>query len=121
MMSTNQPTQTSALDPASLRPKQGWRAKLFAKMMARSNQSHDAQVAPYKRRLLADLHGYLLEIGPGAGANFDFFAPDVRWVGVEPNPYMSPYLRAAAAGHGLKIDLRTGYTEALPVAGQSMD
>jgi ubiquinone/menaquinone biosynthesis C-methylase UbiE len=120
-MTTSQPNPTNSLDPNDLRPKQGLRARLFAKMMARGNDTHDRQITPYKRRLLADLHGDLVEIGPGAGANFEFYAPDVRWVGVEPNPYMFPYLRAAAVQHGIAIDLRTGYTEALPVADQSAD
>ena len=101
-----------------LPPKRGLRARLFAKAMAGSD-THDLLIAPYKRRLLADLRGDVLEIGPGAGANFIYFAPDGRWEGVEPNPYMFRYLRAAAKGRA--IDLRTGYTELLPVADQSMD
>jgi ubiquinone/menaquinone biosynthesis C-methylase UbiE len=111
----------SASTPEPLRPKHGLRSWLFAKMMARVDSVHDLLIEPYKRRLLADLHGEVLEIGPGSGANFDYFAPDVRWVGVEPNPYMHPYLRATAAEHGRTIDLRTGYTEQLPAADQSVD
>jgi SAM-dependent methyltransferase len=113
--------QLKTIDPALLRPKRGLRARLFAKMMARGNDLHDVLIAPYKKRLLADLHGDLLEIGPGAGANFGYYAPDVRWVGVEPNPYMYSYLRATAAEYGHTIDLRTGYTEALPAGDESMD
>ena len=89
--------------------------------MAQGSDIHDELIAPYKARLLADLHGDVLEIGPGSGPNFAYYAPDVRWVGVEPNPYMYPYLRANADAQGRAIDLRTGYTEALPVADASMD
>src|SRR5690606_22821288 len=78
-------------------------------------------IAPYKRRLLAELHGDVLEIGPGSGPNFAYYAPDVRWVGVEPNPYMYPYLRASAVEQGRTIDLRTAYTEALAADDASMD
>lgn len=109
------------IDPAHLRPKRGLRAWLFAKVMNKGSDTHDLMIAPYKRRLLSDLHGDLLEIGPGTGANFEFFAPDVRWVGVEPNPYMHRYLRATAAAQGRSIELHTGYTEALPIDDQSMD
>jgi ubiquinone/menaquinone biosynthesis C-methylase UbiE len=90
-------------------------------MMAQADDVHSAFIAPHKRRLLGDLHGDLLEIGPGAGPNFGYYAADVRWTGVEPNPYMHAYLRANAATQGRKIDLRTGYTEALPVDDESMD
>lgn len=114
-----QPEHT--FDPALLRPKRGVRARLFARAMSQVDGLHDTLIAKYKQRLLADLRGNVLEIGPGAGANFDYFDPNVRWVGVEPNPHMHPYLRAAAAQHGRAIELHTGYTEALPVPDASMD
>jgi SAM-dependent methyltransferase len=117
----NASIQHHPIDPACLRPKRGLRARLFAKSMAQGNDEHDRLIEPYKRKLLTDLHGELLEIGPGSGPNLSYYPPDVHWTGVEPNPYMHPYLRAAAAQQGRVIDLRTGYTEALPVEDQSMD
>jgi SAM-dependent methyltransferase len=100
-------------------PKRGLRARLFAWAMSDVNNLHDRLVAPIKRQLLSDLHGDVLEIGPGGGANFAYFAPDIHWIGVEPNPYMEQYLRASAQNRA--IDLRFGYSEALPVADQSVD
>jgi SAM-dependent methyltransferase len=120
-MTENQTNQAKTIDPTLLRPKQGLRARLFARAMSQMDTVHDQLIAPYKKRLFADLHGDLLEIGPGSGANFGYYPSDVRWMGVEPNPYMHPYLRATAAEHRLAIDLRTGYTEALPAADESMD
>jgi ubiquinone/menaquinone biosynthesis C-methylase UbiE len=120
-MNTNLPNTHNPIDPTHLRPKTGLRAQLFAKVMSQSDDVHDALIAPYKRSLLGDLHGDVLEIGPGAGPNLSYYAPDVHWLGVEPNPYMHAYLRTAAATQGRTIDLRTGYTEALPVGDQSMD
>lgn len=114
-------TQSKEPDPTQWQPKQGLRAKLFARAMAQAGDMHDQLIAPYKRRLLAPLRGDVLEIGPGSGVNFDYFAPDIRWVGVEPNPYMVPYLQESAAKQGRTIELRTGYTEALPVDSASMD
>lgn len=111
----------STLGTSQLPPKRGWRARLFAKTMARAGDVHDALIAPYKRRLLSELHGDVLEIGPGAGANFEYFPTGLRWIGVEPNPYMHSYLTESAAAHGQAIDLRTGYTEALPIDDESMD
>jgi SAM-dependent methyltransferase len=112
-------TQQALPTEPSPRPKQGLRARLFAKALAEEGTIHERVVAPYKRQLLAGVHGDVLEIGPGAGANFDYFPADVRWIGVEPNPYMEKYLRAAAKGRA--VDLRVGYSEALPAADQSMD
>lgn len=106
------------VDP-TLSPKRGWRSKLFAKALAEEGTLHDRLIAPYKRQLFSDLHGDVLEIGPGTGANFQYYPLDIQWVGVEPNPYMEKYLRAAAKGRA--IDLRMGYSEALPAAAQSVD
>ena len=113
--------QLNHLPESPLPSKRGLRARLFAKAMARVEDRHDALIAPYKRRLLTDLHGDVLEIGPGAGINLAYYAPDVRWIGVEPNPHMYPYLHAAAAAQGRALDLRTSYAEALPAADNSMD
>jgi SAM-dependent methyltransferase len=113
--------QTNQAGTAPLPPKQGLRAKLFARAMAQSGDIHEELIVPYKRRLLADLRGDVLEVGPGTGPNFAYYAPDVRWVGVEPNPYMVPYLRANADAQRRAIDLRVGYTEALPAEDASMD
>jgi ubiquinone/menaquinone biosynthesis C-methylase UbiE len=78
-------------------------------------------VTDRKRALFADLRGTVLEIGPGTGANFRYYPPDIRWIGVEPNPYMHPYLRREAARQGLGIDLRLGTAEHLDVPDASVD
>jgi SAM-dependent methyltransferase len=88
-------------------------------MMARDHE--DEETAARKRALLGDLHGDVLEIGPGAGPNLAYYAPDVRWIGVEPNPHMHEYLMATAKARGRVVDLRLGHAEALPAADGSMD
>jgi ubiquinone/menaquinone biosynthesis C-methylase UbiE len=90
-------------------------------MMAQGNATHDAFLVPYKRLLLGDLHGTVMEIGPGSGANLAYYARDVQWIGVEPNPHMHTYLHATAAEQDRTIDLRTGHAEALPAKDESID
>ncbi len=65
---------------SSPRPKQGLRARLFAKALAEEGTIHERVVAPYKRQLLADLHGDVLEIGPGAGVMTALLAARCRAV-----------------------------------------
>lgn len=99
----------------------GWYQRMYAAALARGDRAHERMVAHHKAALLKGLDGDVLEIGPGAGPNLAYFAPTVRWVGVEPNPYMRPYLQQNAARRGLPVDLRQGHAEALPVDDHSMD
>jgi SAM-dependent methyltransferase len=95
--------------------------RLHAWLLAKGSRRYDASVAPHKRRLLGELRGTVLEIGPGAGANVPFFAPGVRWVGVEPNRWAHPYLAAEATRAGLAAELREGTAESIPAPDASVD
>lgn len=100
----------------------GWYQRLFARLLAGSSEHIDSRIAPQKRALFADLHGDVVEIGPGTGANLAYYAPDVRWIGIEPNPYMHPYLRREAErlGHPEWV-VRTGSAEKLDLPDASVD
>lgn len=65
------------------------RQYLFSKVLASASQHHEPLIAEYKRRLFSNLKGCVLEIGPGAGINFQYFPPDIHWTGYEPNPYLA--------------------------------
>jgi ubiquinone/menaquinone biosynthesis C-methylase UbiE len=98
------------------------RQRLFAWALARFNKKYEQFAAQYKRKLFADVCGVVLEIGPGTGANLSYFArPGVRWIGVEPNRFMEPYLEEEAKRLGIQIDLRTGQAHELPVDDNSVD
>ena len=79
-------SQSSPPRPGSLRQ------RLCAWMMAQDGHTFDNWIAPRKRALLGSLHGDVLEIGPGTGPNLQFYPAGVRWLGVEPNPFMHPHL-----------------------------
>jgi len=104
------------------RPHAGLRQRVFAWALARFNGGYERTVLQHKRRLFADLAGTVVEIGPGSGANLRFLRADkVRWIGVEPNPFMQEYLRKEAARLGVAIDFRPGTAEHLPLPDSSAD
>jgi ubiquinone/menaquinone biosynthesis C-methylase UbiE len=99
-----------------------WRQRLFAWALAHVGKKLEKCVAPYKGRLLTDLSGTVLEIGPGTGANLRYLAKErVRWLGIEPNPSMYPYLEHEANHLGIQIDVRPGTAERLPAPDKSVD
>lgn len=65
--------------------------------------------------MFADLHGNILEIGPGTRPNLRYYPTDVCWTGIEPNAYMYPYLQQEAERVGLDIDIKNGTAERLDV------
>ncbi len=105
------------------RGRRGLRQRLFAWWFAGSDSASrlDDAVDDQRRRLLADLRGTVLEIGAGAGANFSFFAPDIDWIGIEPNLFLHPHLERAAREHGFRVDIRAQEAEALDLADSSVD
>ena len=106
--------------------------RFFAWGMARANtnirsvqleacETHD-NLSELKQSLLGQLRGTVLEIGPGAGANFVHLPPDIRWVGIEPNPHMHAYLKEEADRQGFEaIALYDGGAEHIPLEDTSVD
>ncbi|MFF5173242.1 class I SAM-dependent methyltransferase [Micromonospora sp. NPDC000089] len=73
----------------------------------------------HKRRVFAGLPATVVELGPGVGANLRYLRPGSTLIAVEPNPAMHGRLRAAAARHGVRLDLRDRVAErtGLPTGG----
>ena len=101
--------------------KRGPYALFYAWAMTVIASGHDAALAERKAALLGDLHGTVVEVGPGTGPNLAYYAPDVRWIGIEPNGHMNRFLEAAARRLGREIDVRGGTVEALPFDDESVD
>jgi SAM-dependent methyltransferase len=74
-----------------------------------------------KRRVFADLPDEVVELGSGVGANLGYLPARATLVAVEPNPHMHPRLRAAAARHGIRLDLRERIAEHTGLADRSVD
>jgi ubiquinone/menaquinone biosynthesis C-methylase UbiE len=95
--------------------------RVFAWVVARSEDATNRLLGARKRLLFAALRGTVLEIGPGTGANLPFLPSDVRWIGVEPNPYMHRYLREKAAKLGREIKILCCTAEQLDLPDESVD
>lgn len=83
--------------------------------------SHDAVGMNQTAALIGSLRGTVLEIGPGAGGSLRHYAPDVRWIGVEPNARHRALVRSEAGRLGRRADVRSGRAERLDVADGSVD
>jgi SAM-dependent methyltransferase len=99
----------------------GLSKRWFAWAMGHVAERYDALLAHRKRDLLGSLNGTIVEIGPGTGANFRYYPRGVRWIGVEPNPYMLPCLRRAGIAVGIDVDVRQEYADAIELADGSAD
>lgn len=76
----------------------------------------------WRRDLLREVHGTVLEIGAGTGANLDAYGPRVhRLLLLEPDPAMRSRLAARAATDTARNVLLAGSASRLPVASGSVD
>ncbi|WP_299492963.1 class I SAM-dependent methyltransferase [Acaryochloris sp. IP29b_bin.137] len=98
-----------------------WYQRCFAWAMATAAQGYETKMADRKRQLFADLQGEILELGPGAGPNLAYFKPQVHWLGLEPNPYMHPYLQQKADELGLEINVQAATLADMAIPNNSMD
>lgn len=89
--------------------------------MAHGDAMQDDLYGRRKSALFAGLHGTVVEIGPGTGINLPYFPTGIRYVGVEPNPHMHPFLRKKAEALGLAVELHTATLEQLALEDASVD
>lgn len=84
-----------------------------------------SQAPPHREYLATDLAGRVLEIGPGTGAMFPYYAahghPSASYHGAEPDPAMRRQARLTAAEAGLEVSLTGARAESLPYADDSFD
>ena len=71
----------------------------FAWALCHVAERYDPLLADRKRDLLGKVAGTVVEIGPGTGVNFRYYPFGVRWIGIEPNLHMHPYLWPFAISH----------------------
>src|SRR5436305_6209932 len=78
--------------------------------------------AEHRHELLAGLHGRVIQVGAGAGANFEHYPLTVdEVVAVEPEPYLRERARQAAQSAPVKVRVVEGEADGLPAADGEFD
>jgi ubiquinone/menaquinone biosynthesis C-methylase UbiE len=97
-----------------------WFAPFYDQFMA---QSEEACVAGWRRELLAEASGEVLDLGAGTGANVPFFGPRVEHVvAAEPDPAMAKQLREKLrARNESRIEVVETEAESLPFGDAAFD
>lgn len=67
-----------------------------------------------KRKLYRNLPTTVVEIGPGAGANFRYYPPGINVIAIEPNIALHPHLKARALKYDIALDIK-------PIRGEAID
>ena len=73
-----------------------------------------------KRSIYRKLPGTVVEIGPGAGANFRYYKRGTRVIAVEPNVSMHPRLRKKARRRGLDLVIKSVRGEQIDLPDRSV-
>jgi SAM-dependent methyltransferase len=76
---------------------------------------------PFRREILEDVRGRVLEVGAGPGVNFGFYGDGARVVAAEPEPNMVRQARARAADAPVPVTIVRAAAEALPFRDGAFD
>jgi len=92
------------------------RNKVFATMCNHLTQKHSPELVAMRCQTVQDAQGSVVEIGPGPGVNMACYGQAKRiteWIGVEPNDFMSDYLKESIAKSGVEFptSLKAGVAE----------
>lgn len=94
-------------------------ARVYERLSWRMEQQGGGE---HRRRLLADLHGRVIEVGAGNGLNFSYYPESVDEVlAVEPEPRLRSAAERAAESAAVAITVVDGVADALPAADGSFD
>lgn len=81
-----------------------------------------AQLVPYRTRVVSAATGRVLELGIGPGLNLGFYGPNVtQIIGIDPSPKLLEVARDAGRQHSSQLELIEGSAEAIPLDNASVD
>lgn len=75
-----------------------------------------------KRELFQDLHGTIVELGPGTGLNLEYYPKNIRWIGIEPNPKLRQEILNKAKKLEMKnVQVLNASAEQIPLKDEITD
>jgi ubiquinone/menaquinone biosynthesis C-methylase UbiE len=100
-------------------PDHPWFARFLARAAALEERRGGAE---HRRRLLAGLHGRVVEVGAGSGVSFAYYPATVdEVVAVEPEPHLRALALEAAARAPVPVRVVDGLADDLPFDDATMD
>lgn len=102
-------------------PRKGLYKRFFAWLLSRLQEHYGEEIDGRKRELFAGLHGTVVEIGAGAGANLELYPSGIELLLIEPNAHAHAYLREAGERLGRQLEVRRGTAEHMEVADGTAD
>jgi ubiquinone/menaquinone biosynthesis C-methylase UbiE len=98
------------------------RHPVFARFFDRLSRLMEKEVGERRDELLAGLSGRVVEIGGGNGMNFRHYPATVEEVvALEPEAYLREKAKNAALGAPVRVSVRDGVAEPLPLEDQAFD
>lgn len=97
------------------------RGRLNAWLLSAMDGYMHWKYAAMKQTLLADTPATLVELGPGAGANFRYVPEGKQLIAIEPNVHMHAALQNKAKHRHITLDLRGLAGEQLDLATDSVE
>lgn len=98
------------------------RHPLFARAFHRVGPLMEKEVGPHRNEVLAGLSGRIVEIGVGDGANFAHYPATVEEVvALEPEAYLRGKATEAAVDAPVRVTVRDGVADALPLRDGECD
>jgi ubiquinone/menaquinone biosynthesis C-methylase UbiE len=80
------------------------------------------QLVKYRRAVVGEASGQVLEIGAGSGLNFPFYGNRVeRLIALDPSPRLLGFARRRAAAAEVRVEFLLGSATAIPLADHSID
>lgn len=99
----------------------GFISRFNAWLLHKGSDRYNERTHQQKKKMFSELSGNVLEIGPGTGANLEYYPDEVSLTGLEPNPHMQKYLREKAQQAGKSIEIITGIAEEIPAPDEIFD
>ena len=98
------------------------RHPIFARFFDRLSRLMERDVGEHRHELLAGLSGRVVEIGAGNGMNFRHYPASVdEVVAPEPEAYLRGKAEEAARDAPVRVTVRAGAADPLPLEGDSFD